>query len=291
MRPAATTASGETAKAAVTRARRQVAELIGADENEIIWTSGATEGNNAALQGVARMYVEQGRHIITSPIEHKAVVDPCKFLETEGFEVTWLRPDRTGRVSAAQVAEAIRTDTILVSLMFANNEIGTLNPVDEIGAVCKDRSVFFHSDATQAVGKIPVNVGEMGVDLLTISAHKMYGPKGVGALYVRRKNPRVRLQPIIYGGGHERGMRSGTLNVPGIVGCGVAAQLAKAELTTESERLRSLRDRLWDGLSRKLDFITMNGSREHGLPGNAQCQLPLRGGREPDVGHEGYRGK
>lgn len=257
---------GWLAEQAVEEARVQVADLIGASSKEIIWTSGSTEGNNTAIQGAARMYAQKGRHIITCGIEHKAVIDPCKFLESQGYEVTWLVPDRRGRVNADQVREAIRDDTILVSLMFANNELGTIHPVGEIGAVCKEKSVLFHTDATQAVGKIPVDVQEMGIDLLTLSAHKLYGPKGVGALYVRRKRPRARLQPIIFGGGHERGIRSGTLNVPGIVGCGAAAQIAKEDMTEESARLTSLRDRLWAGLSGPLDEITRNGDPEHTLP-------------------------
>ena len=259
-------AYGWTAEEAVDKARKQVADAIGAGPKEIIWTSGSTEGNNLAIQGVAGMYADQGRHIITCPIEHKAVIDPCKFLETQGFEVTWLEPDSTGWVRAEQVAEAIRKDTSLISLMFANNEIGTIHPIPEIGAVCKKAGVLFHTDATQALGKVPIDVEAMGIDLLTLSAHKVYGPKGVGALYVRRKGPRVRLRPIIYGGGHERGMRSGTLNVPGIVGCGEAAEIAMAEMAPESERLSKLRDRLWAGLSGQLTDIALNGSTEHRLP-------------------------
>ena len=257
---------GWAAEEAVEKAREQVAKVIGATAKEIIWTSGATEGNNTVIQGVAGMYADKGRHIITCPIEHKAVVDPCKYLETEGYEVTWLEADATGRVSADQVRDAIRDDTILVSLMFANNEIGTIHPIAEIGAVCKQAGVVFHTDATQAFGKVPIDVNEMGIDLLTMSAHKIYGPKGVGALYVRRKNPRVRLQPIIYGGGHERGMRSGTLNVPGIVGCGAAAEIALKEMPTEGVRIAAWRDRLWAGLSEHLADIHLNGSTEHRLP-------------------------
>jgi cysteine desulfurase len=257
---------GWIAEEAVDKARKQVAKGLGATSKEIIWTSGSTEGNNTAIQGAARMYADQGRHIITCTIEHKAVIDPCKFLETQGYEVTWLNPDKTGRVSAEQVRNAIRDDTILVSLIFANNEIGTINPIAEIGAVCKEKGVLFHTDATQAFGKVPIDVEAMGIDLLTLSAHKLYGPKGVGALYVRRKKPRVRLQPIIYGGGHERGMRSGTLNVPGIVGCGAAAENALREMPTESVRVAKLRDRLWAGLSERLTDIYLNGNPEHRLP-------------------------
>jgi cysteine desulfurase len=256
---------GWVAEEAVNKARKQVAEAINASSKEIIWTSGATESDNLAILGTARMQADQGRHIITCEIEHKAVIDTCKFLETQGFEVTWLKPDRFGRVTAEQVKNAIRDDTILVSLMFANNEIGTIHPIPEIGAVCKEKGVIFHTDATQAFGKVPIDVEAMGIDLLSMSAHKIYGPKGVGALYVRRKGPRVRLRPIMFGGGHERGMRSGTLNVPGIAGCGAAAEIAVQEMPTESVRLAALRDRLWAGLSEHLNDITMNGHPEHRL--------------------------
>ena len=257
---------GWAAEEAVENARKQIAKLIGASSKEIIFNSGATEGDNEAILGVARMYKDKGKHIITSPIEHKAVVDPCKYLESQGYEVTWLDRDPTGRASAEQVREAIRPDTILVSLMFANNEIGTINPIAEIGAVCKEKSVLFHTDATQAFGKVPIDVQAMGIDLLSLSAHKIYGPKGVGALYVRRKRPRVRLAPIVHGGGHERGMRSGTLNVPGIVGLGKAAELAQEEMATESVRIAGLRDRLWAGLSEHLTEISLNGHPQHRLP-------------------------
>ncbi|MGD2107861.1 MAG: IscS subfamily cysteine desulfurase [Phycisphaerae bacterium] len=257
---------GWVAEEAVEQARQQVAAVFGANSKEIIWTSGSTEGNNIAIQGAARMYADKGKHIITCPIEHKAVIDPCKFLETQGYEVTWLEPDTFGRVTADQVRDAIRDDTILVSLMFANNEIGTIHPIAEIGALCKERGVLFHTDATQAFGKVPIDVEAMGIDLATMSAHKIYGPKGVGALYVRRRKPRVRLQPVVHGGGHERGMRSGTLNVPGIAGCGAAAQIALEEMPTESVRLAKLRDRLWEGISAQLTDVTMNGHPEHRLP-------------------------
>ncbi len=256
---------GWVAEEAVEKARKQVADVIGASSKEIIWTSGATEADNEAIIGVARMYGEKGKHLITSRVEHKAVIDPCKYLETQGYEVTWLDPDKTGLVSADKVREAMREDTILVSLMFANNELGTLNPIAEIGAACKERGVLFHTDATQAFGKTLIDVNEMGVDLLSLSAHKIYGPKGVGALYVRRKRPRVRLQPIIHGGGHERGMRSGTLNVPGIVGCGAAAEIARSEMEREHERLSGLRDRLWARLSEHLTDIYLNGNTAHRL--------------------------
>ena len=257
---------GWVAEEAVDKAREQVAKVINAGSKEIIWTSGSTEGNNTAILGVARMYADKGKHIITCRIEHKAVIDPCKFLETQGYEVTWLEPDRTGRVSVDQVQQAMREDTILVSLMFANNEVGTIHPIREIGELCKERDVLFHTDATQAFGKVPIDVEAMGIDLLSLSAHKIYGPKGVGALYVRRKKPRVRLQPLIHGGGHERGMRSGTLNVPGIVGCGAAAEIAMNEMSTESARIAGLRDRLWAGLSEHLTEISRNGNPQHCLP-------------------------
>ena len=257
---------GWAAEEAVDKARGQVAKVIGAGSKEIVWTSGSTEGNNTAIQGVARMYADKGKHIITCTIEHKAVIDPCKFLETQGYEVTWLDSDPKGCISAEQVKEAMRDDTILVTLMFANNEIGTIHPIAEIGALCKERGVLFHTDATQAFGKVPIDVNEMGIDLLSLSAHKVYGPKGVGALYVRRKKPRVRLQPILHGGGHERGIRSGTLNVPGIVGCGAAAEIALAEMQTESVRTAQLRDRLWAGLSEHLTEISVNGDPQNRLP-------------------------
>ena len=257
---------GWVAEGVVEKAREQAASVINASGKEIVWTSGSTEGNNLAIQGVARMYADKGKHIITCKIEHKAVIDPCKYLETQGYEVTWLEPDKKGRVGVDQVREAMRSDTILVSIMFANNEIGTINPIGEIGALCKERDVIFHTDATQAFGKVPIDVEAMGIDLLTMSAHKIYGPKGVGAMYVRRRKPRVRLQPIVHGGGHERGMRSGTLNVPGIVGLGAAAEIAQKEMPTESVKTAKLRDRLWAGLSEHLTDIHRNGDPDHSLP-------------------------
>ncbi len=258
---------GWTAEAAVETAREQVAALLGATGRDIVFTSGATESDNLAIKGVAEMYAEKGRHIITSPIEHKAVIDPCKRLAERGYEVTWLQPDRHGVTSAEKVAEAITNETILISIMAANNEIGTINPVAEIGQVAKQRGVLFHCDATQAAGKIPIDVEQMGIDLLSASAHKIYGPKGVGALYVRRRNPRVRLVCQMDGGGHERGMRSGTLNVAGIVGFGAACELAGRELTDEAERLTALRDRLHQGIAERLDHVTLNGHPTRRLPG------------------------
>ena len=257
---------GRIAEDAVDHARAQVANVINATAKEIIWTSGATEGNNVAIQGVAREYAEQGKHIVTCQTEHKAVISPCKFLEDQGFRVTWLKPTKTGLISADQVADAFCEETILVSLMFGNNEIGTIHPIAEIGALCKRKGILFHTDATQAFGKIPIDVEVMGIDLLTMSAHKVYGPKGVGALYVRRKDPRVRLRPIFFGGGHERGLRSGTLNVPGIVGCGLAAEIALEGLTAEGGRVAALRDRLWEGISRNLENVVLHGDLEHRLP-------------------------
>ena len=249
---------GWEAEAAVDEARARVAALLGASPAEIVFTSGATESDNLAILGAARRYREKGNHVVTGATEHKAVLDACRELEAEGFAVTALAPDRHGRISAAQVEEAITERTVLVSLMLANNEIGTIHPLREIAAVCRARGVLVHTDAVQGVGKIPFDVEGFGVDLASISAHKIYGPKGCGALYVRGKTPRVRLSPLIHGGGHERGLRSGTLNVPGIVGLGKACEIAGAELAGESKRLRRLRQRLWDGIS-PLGDVHLNG--------------------------------
>jgi len=253
---------------AVETARAQVASLIGATPKEIIFTSGATESDNLMIKGVAEMYREKGNHIITQAIEHKAVLDTCKRLEKEGFEVTYLPVGKDGRVNPEDVRKAITPKTILITIMYANNEIGVINPVQEIGKIAKEHGIFFASDGVQAVGKIPVDVQKDNIDLLAISAHKIYGPKGVGALYVRRRNPRVQLSAIIDGGGHERGMRSGTLNVPGIVGLGAACEIAQKEMAEESVRLAKLRDRLRAGLEAKLDEVFINGSIEHRLPNN-----------------------
>src|SRR4051812_40816342 len=261
-------AFGWRAEEAVEQAREQVASLIGAGAKEIIFTSGATEGNNLAIKGVAAMYRKKGNHVITATTEHKAVIDPCKRLERDGYQVTFLPVDKDGRVSAEQVGAAMTDKTILVSLMAANNEIGTLHPVKEIGRLCKQRGVLFHTDAVQAVGKVPVDVEEMGIDLLSLSGHKLYGPKGVGALYVRRKNPRVRLDPLIDGGGHERGMRSGTLAVPLIVGLGTACELCRQEMDAEAGRLIGLRERLREGIMGKLVDVYINGHPTERLPGN-----------------------
>ncbi len=261
-------AFGWEAEKAVETARDQVAQLIGANAKEIVFTSGSTESINLALKGAAEMYAEKGKHVITSQAEHKAVLDTCKHLEKLGFEVTYLQPDKTARISAEQVRAALRPDTILVALIWANNEVGTLNPIREIGALCHERGVLFFTDATQAAGKVEVDVEADHVDLLCLSGHKIYGPKGVGALYVRRRNPRVRVQSQMDGGGHERGMRSGTLNVPGIVGLGKACELARLEMPEESRRTSGLRDRLEQRINAALDHVHLNGSREHRLPNN-----------------------
>ena len=261
-------AFGWAGEEAVENARTQVASLIGASPKEIIFTSGATESDNLMIKGVASMYKKKGNHIITQAIEHKAVLDTCKRLEKEGFEVTYLPVQRDGRVDPEDVRKAITPKTILITIMYANNEIGVINPISEIGKIAREHGIFFAVDGVQAVGKIPVDVQKDNIDLLAISAHKIYGPKGVGALYVRRRNPRVQLAAIIDGGGHERGMRSGTLNVPGIVGLGAACEIAQKEMPEEAERLRKLRDRLRAGLESKLDEIFINGSMEHRLPNN-----------------------
>ena len=259
---------GWEAEEATETAREQVASLIGANKKEIVFTSGATESNNLAIKGVAEMYAERGNHIITAATEHKAVLDTCKRLEKHGYKVTYLPLQPDGLIDLDQLREAITDKTILVSIMYANNEIGVIQPIREIGAICKERGVLFHSDATQAVGKVPVNVIKDNVDLLSLSGHKMYGPKGVGALYVRRKSPRVQLTAQIDGGGHERGMRSGTLNVPGIVGLGKACELCQQEMEEEGKRLGALRDKLMHRLTSELDEVFINGTMEHRLPNN-----------------------
>ena len=263
---------GWESEAAVDTAREQAASLIGAGPKEIIWTSGATENNNLAIKGAAQMYAKAplgatGRgHIITAIIEHKAVLDPVKRLEREGFDVTWLEPGADGIITAEMVRAAMRDDTILVTIMWANNEVGTINEVPEIGALCREKGVVFHTDATQWVGKMPTDVERDNIDLLSWSGHKIYGPKGVGALYVRRRKPRVRLQAQMDGGGHERGMRSGTLNVPGIVGMGAACAICAEEMETERERLLGLRRRLETELSSRMDVVAVNGHPERRLP-------------------------
>jgi cysteine desulfurase len=261
-------AFGWEAEEAVDEARKSVAELIGATAKEVIFTSGATEANNLAIKGVAEMYREKGNHVITCVTEHKAVIDTCKKLEKQGGRVTYLPVQKDGRIDLDQLRDAITDKTILITIMAANNEIGVLQPIAEIGALAKEKGVLFHTDAVQAAGKVPFDVNQAKVDLVSMSAHKMYGPKGVGALYVRRRNPRVLLAEQISGGGHERGMRSGTLNVTGIVGFGKAAAIARTEMAAESERLRGLRDKLNAALHANLDEIFINGSMEHRLPHN-----------------------
>ena len=267
-------AYGWTAEAAVEHARDQVAKLIGAHPKEIIWTSGSTESNNLAIKGVAQMYEKKGRHLITTITEHKAVLDPMRHLESKGYEVTWLPVDGKGHIDLQQLEDAITDQTILVSLMAANNEIGTLHPIAEIGAICKKKGALLHTDATQAPGKISLDVLRDNVDLMSISAHKFYGPKGVGSLYVRRKNPRVRLTAQMDGGGHERGMRSGTLNVTGIVGMGAAAELCCAEMATEVPRIIALRDRLEQRLLEKLPDAVVNGDPAARLPHLCNISFP-----------------
>src|SRR6478672_1892124 len=256
---------GWQAEAAVDNAREQVAKLIGADPKEIIFTSGATEADNLAIKGVFEMYASKGNHIITCNIEHKAVLDTCKHIEKEGGEVTYLKVNPDGLVDLAELEAAIKPTTILIAIMYANNEIGTVMPMKEISALARKHGVLFFSDAVQAVGKIPVDVNADGIDLMAFTAHKMYGPKGVGALYVRRKNPRVKVTAQMDGGGHERSMRSGTLNVPGIVGFGKACELARLEMTEEMARISKMRDRLEESLL-KLEEAYVNGNREHRLP-------------------------
>jgi cysteine desulfurase len=259
---------GQEADEAVEQARQQVADLIGAHPREIIFTSGATESNNLVLKGVAAMYRPNGDHIITAATEHKAVLDPLRRLGREGVQITILPVDAYGRVTVEQVAQALTPRTVLVSIMAANNEIGTLQPIRALGRLCKEHGVLFHSDAAQAAGKVPLDVEDMGIDLLSLSAHKMYGPKGVGALYVRRRDPRVRLEPQMDGGGQERGLRSGTSNVPGIVGFGVACELCRQEMASESVRLTDLRERLRQGIQEQLSDVTSNGHPTERLPGN-----------------------
>src|ERR1043165_10171849 len=253
---------GWEAEEAVEKARKQIADLIGANAKEVVFTIGATESDNLAIKGVAEMYREKGNHIITAVTEHKAVIDTCKHLEKEGYRVTYLPVQKDGLVNLDELRAAITDKTILITIMTANNEIGVIQPIGAIGAIAKEKGILFHTDAVQAVGKIPFSVNDLKVDMASISAHKMYGPKGVGALYVRRRSPRVLLSPIIDGGGHERGMRSGTLHVPGIVGFGKAAELCRLEMAADGERMRALRDRLNERLHKGLDEIYVNGSMQ-----------------------------
>ena len=257
---------GWDAEAAVENAREEVAKLVNCDPREIIWTSGATEGDNLAIKGAAHFYKEKGKHIITVKTEHKAVLDTCRELEREGFEVTYLQPQPDGLITLDQLREAMRDDTVLVSVMLVNNEIGVVQDIPAIGALCKERGILFHSDAAQATGKVAIDLSSWNVDLMTFTAHKTYGPKGIGALYVRRK-PRVRLEAQMHGGGHERGLRSGTLATHQIVGMGEAYRLARLEMNTENERVRMLHDRLWNGL-RDIEEAFLNGDEEHRVPHN-----------------------
>ncbi|MBW8064317.1 MAG: IscS subfamily cysteine desulfurase [Nitrospira sp.] len=262
-------AFGWEAEEAVETARKQIARLIHADPKELVFTSGATESDNLALRGVVEMYREKGDHMITNSTEHRAVLDTAKALESKrGVKVTYLHVDKSGIVSPDDVRNAITDKTILISIMLANNEIGSINPIREIGKIAKEKGILFHCDATQGVGKIPVDVQEMGIDLMSFTAHKLYGPKGVGALYVRKKAPRVRIAPMIDGGGHERGMRSGTLPVPLVVGFGKACELCEQEMTAEARRLAAMRDRLEAGIMNGLDEVYLNGHPTQRLPHN-----------------------
>jgi len=260
---------GWEAEAAVDLAREQVARLIGAaSPREIVFTSGATESDNLAIKGIAESYRDKGNHIVTCVTEHKAVLDSCKVLAKRGLQISYLPVNSHGIIELQRLRDALTEKTILISIMAANNEIGTIQPIKEIGTLAKEKGILFHTDATQAVGKIPINVEQMGIDLLSLTAHKMYGPKGIGALYVRSSKPRVKLAAIIDGGGHERGMRSGTLNVPGIVGLGRSCELAQKEMAGEGERITALRERLKAGILRQLDEVYINGHALERLPGN-----------------------
>jgi len=259
---------GWEAEEAVEKSRKQIADLIGSTTKEIVFTSGATESNNLALKGIAEMYAEKGNHIITAATEHKAILDTCKRLEKHGIRVTYLPVQANGLIDLEMLKEAITDKTILISIMYANNEIGVIQPMAEIGKIAKAKGVLVHSDATQAVGKVPVNVLKDNIDLMSMSGHKIYGPKGVGALYVRRKSPRVQITAQMDGGGHERGMRSGTLNVPGIVGLGEACAICNADMPEESKRMAYLRDKLRGKLESELDEVYINGTMEHRLPNN-----------------------
>lgn len=265
---------GNEALRAVEKARQQIADGIGAKSEEIIFTSGATESNNLAIKGIAEQYREEGNHIITCVTEHPAVLDPCKKLERQGFDVTYLPVDHYGMIDLDELKNAIRPETILISIMAANNEIGVLAPLAEIGKIAREHDIFFHTDATQAVGYVPIDVGEMNIDLLSMSSHKVYGPKGVGALYARKVSPRVKLAEQMNGGGHERGMRSGTLNVAGIVGFGEAVNLAVKLMPIEVVRLRELRDMLFEGLKKEIEGIEMNGHPKKRLPHNLNVYIP-----------------
>ncbi len=264
---------GWKAQEAVEEGRRRVARLIGASAKEIVFTSGATESNNLAIKGAMRAYREKGAHLVTCATEHKAVLDTARCLTAEGFDVTCLPVEPDGRVLPERIRAALRPDTVLVSIMMANNETGVIQPVEEIGAICRDMDVLFHTDAVQAVGKVPVDVDRLNVDLMSLTGHKLYGPKGAGALFVRQRNRKVHVLPLIDGGGHERGMRSGTLNVPGIVGLGAAFELAGEEMAAEAEGLLALRESLRTTIFAALDDVTLNGSLEHRLPGNLNISI------------------
>lgn len=278
---------GWEAEKAVEAARDTLAGAVGAKGRELVFTSGATESNNIAILGVARMYQAKGKHLITCSTEHKAVLDPMHALEQEGWEVTVLSVDREGRLDLDELREAIREDTVLVSIMHGNNEIGTLHPIGEIGAICREAGTLFHTDATQTVGKEEIDVQAMNIDLLSGSAHKVYGPKGVGMLYVRRRNPRVRISPVMHGGGHERGMRSGTLNVPGIVGFAEAVRLSLAEREEEQAHIASLRDRLEQRLHEGLSHVHVNGCRESRLASNLNISFEFVEGESMLMGMQG----
>ena len=265
---------GWEAEEAVEIARESVAAIIGSLPKEIIFTSGATEANNIALQGAAKNYQNQGRHIITLKTEHKAVIDVCQHLSEDGFDITYLPVDKDGMLNVNKFEDAIRDDTIFASVMHVNNEIGVIQPIKELGAICKNKNVIFHVDAAQSVGKIPLNIDDMGIDLLSISAHKFYGPKGVGALYIRRKDPRVQLQPVMFGGGHERGVRSGTLPVPNIVGMGRACDLAADVMNEENLKITTLRDALLQGIRDENPKTLVNGSMEKRVAGNLNMSFP-----------------
>jgi cysteine desulfurase len=279
---------GWEAEKAVETSREQVARLIGAKPKDIVFTSGATESDNLALQGVVEFYKDKGNHIITQVTEHKAILDTCRMLERKGLAtVTYLPVDRYGMVDPDDVRKAITDKTVLVSIMFANNEIGTVQPLAEIGKITREKGVLFHSDAVQGMGKLPLDVEAMNIDILSLTAHKIYGPKGIGAIYVRSKGPRVRLSPIIHGGGHERGMRSGTLNVPGIVGLGTACEIARETMADESQRILALRERLREGLWSQLDEVHLNGHPTHRLPGNLNVSFAFVEGESLLMGLNG----
>src|SRR6185436_9634210 len=279
---------GWEAEKAVDTARAQVAALINAKPKDIVWTSGATESDDLAIMGVAEFYKEKGTHIVTQATEHKAVLDTCRHLERTGkATVTYLPVDKTGMIDLDGLRNAITDKTVLVSIMFVNNEVGTIQPIAEIGKICRERGVLFHCDAVQGASLLPIDVDAMSIDLLSLSAHKMYGPKGVGALYVRSKGPRVRLTPIIHGGGHERGMRSGTLNVPGVVGFGKAAELAKASMADEAQRIAGLRRRLHEGITSQLDEVYLNGHPVHRHPGNLNLSFAYVEGESMLMGLNG----